>query len=468
MQKSEKTIFFSIICLGCMVRLFDFITASAIELDGIGYAQMAGSFAKGAIFEGLKGISHPLYPVFLGGFSFFVKDLEIAGRIVSFIFGILLIYFTFLFLKKYFGEKKALYGAFFVAIHPYLVRYSVQVLSESMTTCLFAAAVCFFYKGWKEEDKTSIGLSGVFLALTYLNKAEYIIYALPFCFLLVKEKRFSHICILLACIALFAFPYVYYLKLETGLWTITKKVGVAESLVNNEIVAYTYKYPFESSLQLLRRFPFVVYNFFEAIFPPLFILAVLGFKRVEPSYRMLSIVLVVLHIIARVVFAPHSTKRYSVEFIPVLMVFSIEGMYVLKEFFERYRHKNQLYYTVFTVIIVASIFQGITLQNKGRAFHKQAGLFLLETDPGNKIISRLPVVPFYAKGEYINISALKEVKDCSQWAGFTRKTGAKYLVFDDRLVNNPLFQDGCLTGFKLVVEFKDKSEFVKIYRLNDG
>jgi len=467
MQISKRCTLFLIILLGCIPRLFDLINASAIELDGIGYAQMAENFAKLEFIEGLKGISHPLYPILLGAFSFIIRDLEVAGRIVSLVFSILLIYFTFYFLKKFFGERKALYGSFFVAIQPYLVRYSVQVLSESITIFLFTAAVFFFYKGWEEKDGTSIGLSGLFLALTYLNKAEYIIYALPFCLLLAKERRFFHICILIVCIMLFSFPYVYYLHIETGLWTITKKVGIAESIVNNEVVSYSYVAPFASSLQLLQRLPNVVYNFFEAIFPPLFVLAAIGFKRVKPSYRILSIMLVILHVVARVVFAPHSTKRYSVEFIPLLMIFAVEGMYVLKIFFEKHRYKKEYYYIVFVFIIAACFFQAITFPNKGRAFHKQAGLFLLKNDPGKKIISRLPIAPFYAKGEFINVPASDKVKDCTQLVGFMNKAGAEYFIIDDRIVENPLFKDNCLSRFNSIKEFRDNDEFVVILRIND-
>jgi Gpi18-like mannosyltransferase len=79
-------------------------------MDGISYAWMAENFARGSFNEGLKGYFHPFYPIFMAIFSFVVGDMEINGRLLSLIFGILLIYFTFVLLKRFFGEKKALYG----------------------------------------------------------------------------------------------------------------------------------------------------------------------------------------------------------------------------------------------------------------------------------------------------------------------------------------------------------------------
>jgi 4-amino-4-deoxy-L-arabinose transferase-like glycosyltransferase len=467
MKISNKSILLLIILFACILRLLDLMNVSAIEMDGISYAGMAENFARGAFSEGLKGVFHPLYPMLMAVFSFVIKDSEMNGRILSLVFGIMLIPVVYMFFKRFFGEQKALYGSFFVAMHPYLVRYSVQVISESMTILLFAAAFFCFYRGWKENDKISIGFSGLFLALTYLNKTEYFIYTLPFCMLLAKEKRYSHACIFFACFILFAFPYIYYLRIDTGLWVITKKVCVAENVINNEIVGYAYTPPFTSFLQLLKRSPFVIFNFIEAVFPPLFFLAVFGFKRVEPSYRILTVILVVLHICTRVLFSPHSTKRYSVEFIPMVMVFAVEGISVIKEFFERYRYKNLFYFSSVIFIIAACIFQGITYANVGRGFHKEAGVFLLKNDPGRKIVSRLPLVPFYSKGEFIDITTLAKVKDCTQLTGFMNKTGAKYLIYDDRMVGNPLFKDNCLSKFKPIKKISCNDEFVIILRIND-
>lgn len=467
MHISKRYDLLLIILIGSIPRLLDLGNVSAIEMDGISYAWMAENFARGSFNEGLKGYFHPFYPIFMAIFSFVVGDMEINGRLLSLIFGILLIYFTFVLLKRFFGEKKALYGSFFVAIHPYLIRYSVQVLSESMSIFLFTAAVFFFYKGWKGKDGIGIALAGIFLALTYLNKAEYIIYALPFCLLLAKERRILHIFILIACVALVSFPYVYYLKIETGLWTITKKVAIAENAINNGIISYSYTAPFASYLQLFHRFPNVVYNFFEAVFPPFFILVVLGFKRVDIRYRTMAIMLVVLHIIARVVFAPHSTKRYSVEFIPLLMIFAVEGIYVLKDLFNKCKYKKVYYYGALAFIVVASLFQAIISPNKGRIFHKQAGLYLLNNDPGKKIMARLPIAPFYAKGQFIDITKSENAVECSRFMGLLKDTGAKYIIFDDRMEGNPLFKNNCLSNFKLIKEFRDNNEFVMILSIND-
>jgi hypothetical protein len=465
---NHRTVLFLILLMGLLLRLFDLLNATVIEMDGIGYTAMAGNFMKGQVFEALKDISHPLYPLFLAFFGFLIKDLELAGRLLSLACGVLLIYISFAFVRRFFDENKALWASFFVAIHPYLIRFSAQVLTESLAILLFTAAVFLFFKGWVDDDFRSVGLSAILLAMTYLTKAEYVIYAAPFSFLLLQKKRYSHAVLFLALLLIFCFPYIYYIKMETGIWTITKKVGMSENIVSPGKVSYTYAAPFASMVDLLGRAPFVVYNFFLAVFPPFFILAVLGLRRMDSSYRKLTLILVAFHLLGRTVGLRHSTLRYSVEFVPIVLIYCVEGLPAFRDMLGKYKPGRTLYYGALAALIAFSIGKGLTTLQKGREIHKYAGTFLSKLGPDKRIAEAFPVATYYAGGKWVNIDLFYDYRnDCNTMIAKMKEKGVDYFIFDYRMSERYPSVESCLSTRTAFAEFRENGRSVKIYRLSD-
>ena len=465
---NPTAVLFCILLIGLMLRLFDLMNAAVIEMDGIGYTTMAGNFLKGQMFEALKDISHPLYPLFLGFFGLFIRDLELAGRLLSLTCGMLLIYISFAFVKRFFDEKKALWASFFVAIHPYLIRFSAQVLTESLAILLFTAAVFLFFNGWVHDDARSVSLSAILLALTYLTKAEYVIYALPFSFLLLLKKRYGQAALFMILLFIFSFPYIYYIKMETGIWTITKKVGMSENIISPGTVEYTYAAPFASVVDLFKRAPFVVYNFFLAVFPPFFILAALGFKRMSNPYRNLTLILVALHLLGRTVGLHHSTLRYSVEFVPIMLIYGAEGLPVLQEMVGRYRSRRILYYGALSVLILFSVGKGLTTLQKGREIHKYAGIFLSKFGSDKRIAEAFPVATYYAGGKWVNVDLFYDYRnDCDAMIAKMKEKNVDFFIFDYRMNERYPSLGPCLSAKTAFAEFKVDDRFVKVYRLSD-
>ena len=121
-----------------------------------------------------------------------------------------------------------------------------------------------------------------------------------------------------------------------------------------------------------------------------------------------------------------STVRFSVEFVPVVIPFAAAGFYRMKELLGRYRLQRSLYYSAIVIIVGSSLAQGFIVPDKGRLLHKQAGLYLGARDPGRRIASRLPLAPFYGKGEWVVISP--KLRDCSQLLAAVREKDADYIV----------------------------------------
>jgi len=455
--------FLHILLFGALLRAIGLVSASIIEVDGTVYARMGESFARGDFAQGLRGAFPPVFPILIGLFHLVVPDVELAGRLVSFVFGVLIIYIIYLFMKKFFDEKHALWGAFFVAIHPYLVKHSVPVLSESVATFLFVMATFLFYKGWIEDCSTSVALSGIMLGLTYLTRPEYIVFFVPMGLILLWKRKFIQTFIFLCCVFAFVLAYVYYMKWETGLVVISKKAIMAKSQSAKGDPYHSYLLPILPIKLVIKYIPLVLLNFIKAQFIPFFILAIMGLKSIDGRYLLLTASLIILHILSIATISA-STVRFSVEFIPIVLPFSVMGLGVLNKHLQRYRYRRFLYTSAIVILVGSSLVIGHTSPNKGRVLHKKAGLYLKQMDPGKIIASRLPFVPFYSRGNWV---VTPVVKSCKQLLYAARKKDATYLVIDDGMLRSNISMEDCLTSLVTVKEFRDGDDFVNIYRLQN-
>jgi hypothetical protein len=440
-----------ILLLGLGVRSLDIANARAIEMDGVSYAQIAEHFANGAYGEALRNIFPPFYPLVVALFHLVIPDIEMAGRLVSLVCGLLLICGSYFALRRFLGTEKALWGAFFIAIHPYLARYSAQALSESLATLLFAATVFLFYVGYTEKCGWSIALSGFLLTLTYLTRPEYIVYYVPLAAFLIYQRRLSHTVALLVSFIVLGLAYIVIIRVETGLWLVSGKAVQS---------------PFVPLLTAFINIPVVSFHLFAALFPPFALLLIPGFSHVERRFRSLVIALSIFHVLS-LAGVGHSTRRYSVEFVPLLMIFVVEGWFVVKAYAERLKHGRAVCISTAILIALLALSQGIESPHEGRDLFKRAGLFLLEYDPGASIASRLPLPSFYGRGTWVNVSSTcTQLAECPRFVRQLETRDAKYFVLDDKMVSECPWLDDCVAPFPLAANFSNREGFVKIYRLS--
>jgi 4-amino-4-deoxy-L-arabinose transferase-like glycosyltransferase len=427
---------------------------TTIENDGTAYATMANLFGKGLFGEALNNVFPPGYPIFVALFHFVIPDVEMAARLVSLVFGTLLIYLSFSFAKRVLKSgTKALWVAFLLAFHPFLVRYSGQVMSESLATFLFTSAVYSFYVGWQEDRRIPLWVSGVCLVLTYLTRPEYLIFYVPFLLLLLIKRRITDICIFLIPFVVLGVLYISYLHAETGLWIVSRKETLS---------------PFVGLGAFFTNVPQVLYAFFIALSPLFFVFAILGYKRVEAPYRGLVVLLVLVHILS-LSFISHATKRYSVELAPLSIIVSVEGVFLLGEYFGKFFQKRGV--LLFTAVIVAlvGIWQSYTPPRYDRALHKKAGLFLLHREPRSVVASTLPTAAFYANATSIRI--LREIgndRSISHIERVLAERKVRYLVVDEELLSElPAVKD-YLAGLKPLQEFRYRDDFVQVFAVGDA
>jgi hypothetical protein len=237
--------------------------------------------------------------------------------------------------------------------------------------------------------------------------------------------------------------------METGLWMISKRVTLS---------------PFVPFRTFLVTIPFVCYEFFIALFPLFFLFALLGYTRVNGRYRVLVVLLTAFHILS-LSFISHSTKRYSVEFIPICMVFAVEGMWVVNDYVKRFMPRRTVFCVLGALVIFSGVLQSYTPARHDRALHKAAGIFLLKSDPGSVIASRLPIIAFYAHGQ--PVSLMRELEDRRSVAGLDRlisEKKVKYLTVDEETEKELGFLETYVSRLTLVREFRDEGSFLRIYR----
>lgn len=450
--RAERLCLAAAVCAGLFLRLLVLVNAPAIELDGISYATMAEEFAHGHFGRALHSVFPPLYPLVTGLFHLAIPDVELAGRLSSLAVGMVLIYVSFRFAKRVLGRTdKAVWLAFLVAFQPYLVRYSGQVLSESLATLLFTVTVLAFYQGWQEGRRSPLVISGFCLALTYLTRPEYLVFYAPFILLLGMRRRIlDSLLVLLPFIALGSL-YICYLRLQTGVWTVSGKASLS---------------PFVAVGAFFGNVPLVAYEFFIALFPLFFLFAIFGFRRVAAPYGRLVLLLVIFHV-ASLSFVSHATRRYSVEFVPLCMIISVEGIYAVSGYLRRFFPRYPVSLALVAVIVCSTVFQSFAPPHPGRGFHKSAGLFLLKHDPGSVVAARLPLAAFYEKGRSVDLlSEMSGERNMARFRSIVSEKRVKYLIFDEEMEKELPFLSDYLSKYVPVCAFRDKDAFVRVYGLS--
>jgi hypothetical protein len=435
-------------------------------MDGTFYANIGEAYSRGAFREGLNGIFPPVYPMLIGFTHLVIPDLETAAVVVSFTAGLFTVYLSFFFCKKLIGEVQALYGAFFVAINPYLVKFSASVLTESVATLLVLVTVFTFYTGWSKGNQKHIVLSGFFLSLTYLTRPEYLIYCIPLSALLLARKRFLYFFLFLLSFAVLTGAYIYWMKLETGLIVFSKKAILAKQQSITSGSPNAYLLPIAGFSRIAIRSYSVFIDLLNGILPQFALLAVWGIKRTKKDYRILISLLVLFHVMPMIAMSAFS-KRFYVELFPLLIPFFVAGLFSLKSVIQRFRPGTKACYAIVAIIISFSLFQGINLPDQGRVFNKKAGLYLLSHDPHTIVASRLPFISFYSRGKWSYLPWLaKGVDTCPEFFAQAQMEGVAYAAVDEKIARENPFIAECLNTMEPVVKFDDDNEFVKIYRLS--
>jgi len=236
MVQRERTQLIVILSLSVLLSLYLCLKTPVISLDGaFQYIPMAKAFSSGAYREGISiNGQQPLYPFLVGVAGRWVPNLEWAGKGVASLFSVLLVIPVYWIGKRFFGRDVAFFSTLLLAIHPYLRRFSGDVLKESTYLFFLAVAIGFALRAFQRNRVSAYFFIPFFSALPYLVRPDGVevlvavfiatLFLVPF---EGPEKRRRAILFLILSSLLLFLPHLLYLKAVTGEWALSKTKDLA-------------------------------------------------------------------------------------------------------------------------------------------------------------------------------------------------------------------------------------------------
>src|SRR5215813_7819639 len=153
----------------------------AIESEGAEYARIAENLREG---RGYVGISTPgtqltfppLFPTLIAAASLSThNDYELAARLVSLLFGVLLPLPVFVIALRLFNCRTAAVAALMTTLFPMLVNLSFTAFSEGPYITVLLSAVYLALRAFDRPSILSWSLTGGAFGLAYLTRQEAIV-----------------------------------------------------------------------------------------------------------------------------------------------------------------------------------------------------------------------------------------------------------------------------------------------------
>jgi len=460
-----------IVFFAFILRFFVAVNTEVIAVDSVEYIRLAKAFSSGDYMGALDVRRPPLYPALIGLASFVVPDFEFAGRLVSLVFGALTAVLVYFLGRRVFDEKTGLVAAAFVAAHPYMLRYSGDVLTEALYYFLVAIVALLGLKAVIEKSPLIMFLAGIAGAFAYLTKPAGLVALIAITLFAAFERpgkinsewhqRLILLFSLWAVFIIMALPYLVFIYHKTGAVSLTGKISAHAvlSLAGGGFIEEG------NAGMFARHFPEAwSYPFFALFLLYLFKRLKEGFKREEKFVLFLAgfYWLVCLLILPR--------RRYLVHMMPVALALPAQGAIYFNEWLKGiFKVRGGAIAAVSAVIlIVAEILTGMASLGKQRVAEKAAGLYIKESmGAGISILSRKPITAFYAEGRFVPLPrdakfTLKELFE------YGKENSVAYLVDYRAGVRETVtdFNDNALSEVKSFGD-RDGKEFV-IYRLGPG
>jgi 4-amino-4-deoxy-L-arabinose transferase-like glycosyltransferase len=230
-----------ILGIALLVRTFAWSQTAVLFNDGPIFLAMAEAIADGRFSDVLAHPYHPLYPALIAFVAWLSVDLETAGVVVSIFGGLLSIGALFYFVRESFGGPVAWVAAWILALHPWAVDFSSDVMSEGIYTGLFLVAFLWLTRVLANPTLTRGIAMGVACGLAFLVRPEGL-GLLPACVVLLAARGFGEpdlrrratlagIAALLAA-AFVMMPFVSRVSGAAGEITLTQKKSISQLIAD--------------------------------------------------------------------------------------------------------------------------------------------------------------------------------------------------------------------------------------------
>lgn len=520
--RTERRRLAGLALLSLLLRLVMLTQEQVLTPDGTFYVTVARQFATGYFRSGLSAYSTPLYPLLISAASFLCGDLELSGRLVSILAGGLLVLPVYSLIRMAYGRRVAMWGSVLVAVHPLLIYYSAQVLTESTYTLFFICGLLAGYQALAKRRTGSFVQAGLSFGLCYLLKPEAIGFIILLLALTIacglksravaKKSLLANCCWLLGSFLLLALPYLLYVRHETGVWTISGKiyrhmwqgsrlgeVGPSDGLVPGWPII------FAQTARALRS----EYEILNLIFPPTVVaLAALGLFRRRWTRRRARFELYLLLFLSTTLAGYAITLpniRFFVPLVPLTAGWVARGAVESERWLHqtirgRSRKKDgrpgrlswfgrgplfgrsslfgcSLYGSLVVALVALSLVPLFVYLMRGDKWsdyggQRRAALWIKERESSRRapvIMATSPIAPFYAGGMQVEI----DDEDYAAFLARARNSKADYIIINERDIKRTrlwplLHEDAEHPGLRLVYQETNAPEHkILVYILAD-
>ena len=450
-EARQRWILAALVGLALVLRLWLLRSVPLIETDGVQYVEIARRFRQsGSPFDLLF---HPLYPVGIAALQPLVGDYELAGRLVSALFGTAWLVPAFVLARALLGVPAALLAGLLMAIHPGLVQSSTAVLSEATYTFWIVLGVWAGREALANARPGFVAAAGLCFGLAYLARPEGVIYGAGLLVLTAwvgaRGHRLRELVpwgvAALAGFLIPAAPYFFYLRRVHGYWTLSGKVlhnlvqDTGASAAAGQIdLGFLLRHAGATAQRVLENAYLFEKYALPDLFPGLLVLAVLpgllyGPRRPGWGSRQGLLVAAALPPFATLAF--HVESRVFLPTLPFLLPVAAAGILAAAQWIAPVRWGR---WAVGLAALLVAVLTPYTLRpllrpDAGAALYRQAAHWVAATQPPDAIImDRKPFIAFYSGRRFAILPRVLP----GELASAAQRAGARVVVLDRRESND--------------------------------
>jgi 4-amino-4-deoxy-L-arabinose transferase-like glycosyltransferase len=454
LEGRERWILVALCGLAFLLRLWLLRSVPVIETDGVQYVEIARRFQQsGSPFDSLF---HPLYPMAIAAMQPLAGDYELAGRLVSALFGTAVLLPAFILARALLGSPAAILTGILMAIHPGLLQSSTAVLSEASYTFWIVLGVWAGWRalaGWRPGFLVAAGLC---FGLAYLTRPEGVIYLTGLLVLTawvgVRSHRLRELsawgAAALGGFLILAAPYLVFLRRAQGYWTLSGKVlhnliqdtGVGGAAGQTDL-GFLLRHGSATVQRVLENAYLFEKYALPDLFPGLLVLALLPGLMAHPrgpgwGARQGLLLAAALPPFATLAF--HVESRVFLPTLPFLLPVAAAGVLAAAEWIAPERRSGRWVIALATVLVAALIpytVRPLLRPDPGGTLVRQAAHWVATTHPPEVIIlDRKPFIAFYSGRRFAILPRVAP----DELASVAGRAGARLVILDSRaLVDRP-------------------------------
>ena len=205
--------------IALVVRVACLLQDPLIHPDGPAYIGLAGELLRGRAENVIGGYYSPLYPSIVAAFVAAGLPPETAGRMVAMLAGLAVLPLVHRLAGRLLGEEAAAGAVFAAALHPELVKSSVQVLPETLAGALLLSWILVLLDA---RGPRAIACAGALAGATYLARPEGVL-LVPLGLWRVRGRRAPAVALYGAAAILVMLPALVALRARSGHWQLSPR-----------------------------------------------------------------------------------------------------------------------------------------------------------------------------------------------------------------------------------------------------